>query len=263
MHKQPKVTVIIPYKENLNLLYHTIKSVFKQTYNNFEIILIFDNEDKTDLAEIKNFIKKCNKNKLSEINFKIIVNEKCLGAGYSRNIGIKKAKSKYIAFIDSDDLWKKKKLEIQISFMERKKQDFSHTSYYIIGHNGNIISSRVARKKINYKNLIQSCDIGLSTVAIRTKLLKQNNFYFPNIRTKEDYVLWLKLIRKKSYFVGINKKLTYYRKSKNSLSSNKLTSIINGYKVYRIYLNFGRLRSIYHLIILSLNYLKKVYNKSV
>ena len=263
MYKQPKVTVIIPYKQNLNLLFCTIKSVFKQTYGNFEVILIFDNEDRTDLSKIKNFIKINNKNKLSKINFKILVNKKNLGAGYSRNIGIKKTTSKYIAFIDSDDLWKKNKLEIQISIMEQNKQDFSHTSYYIISQNGKIISSRIARKKISYNELIQSCDIGLSTVVIRTNFLKQNNFFFPGIKTKEDYILWLKLIKKKSYLIGINKKLTYYRKSNNSLSSNKLTSIINGYKVYRIYLNFGRIKSIYCLIILSFNYLKKICNKNI
>ena len=113
------------------------------------------------------------------------------------------------------------------------------------------------KKKLYFKNLLKSCDIGLSTVMIDLKFLKKNNFKFPSIKTKEDYVLWLKILKKISFIKGVNSSLTNYRKRKKSLSSNKMTSIINGYRVYKDYLNMGYFESFYRLLILSLNSLRK------
>ena len=81
---------------------------------------------------------------------------------------------------------------------------------------------------------------------------------FPKIKTKEDYVLWLKLVKKVNTIRGLNNKLTYYRKTKGSLSSDKLLSLINGYKVYRNYMNYGVIKSLFYLFILSINSLKKI-----
>ena len=141
--------------------------------------------------------------------------------------------------------------------MYKYKILISHTSYNIINELGKKISIRKAKKKLYFKNLLNSCDIGLSTVMVDLSFLKKNNLKFPNITTKEDYVLWLTILKKISYIRGIEKSLTSYRKSKRSLSSNKITSIINGYRVYKYYMNMGYLESIYRLLILSLNYLKK------
>ena len=113
------------------------------------------------------------------------------------------------------------------------------------------------KKKLYYKDILNSCDIGLSTVMINLNFMKKNNFKFPKIKTKEDYVLWLKILKKTSFIKGINKNLTNYRKTKNSLSSNSFVNILNGYKVYRDYMKMGIIESLYRLIILSTNYLKK------
>ena len=255
MLNQPSVTVIIPYKNNIKYLFSALNSVFNQSYKNLRISIVYDDENKTDLYEIKKFLKNKNNKKLPSI--KIENNKKNLGAGYSRNISIKKCNTKYVAFLDSDDLWKKNKLNAQISFMEKNKQVFSHTSYYVINEKNKIIYSRTATSIIKFEQLIKSCDIGLSTVIIDTKFLKKNNYYFPKIKTKEDYVLWLKIAKNIKSIMGINKKLTYYRKVSNSLSSNRFTSLVNGYKVYRNYMNFSKIKSIYHLIILSINFFKK------
>ena len=255
MHSEPSVTVIIPFKNNIKYLFSALNSVLNQSYKNFKISIIYDDEDKTDLHKIKKFLKSKNNMKFSTV--RIEDNKKNLGAGYSRNIGIKKCNTKYIAFLDSDDLWKKDKLKIQISFMEKNKQVFSHTSYNVINSKNEIIHLRVAKPKIKFEELIKSCDIGLSTVVLNTNFIKRNNFYFPKIKTKEDFVLWLKIAKKLKIVMGLSKKLTYYRKSGNSLSSNKFVSLINGYKVYRNYMNYSKIKSIYCLIILSINFLKK------
>jgi len=256
MKKLPYVTIIIPYKNNLEYLFIALKSIFKQSYKNFKILIVYDDEDKSDLFKIKKFFK--NNFFKRKISYKIIVNKYSLGAGYARNVGIKKSNTKYLAFLDSDDIWDKNKLNIQINFMEKNNILFSHTSYHVINSNNKIISSRSARKEMIFNDLIKSCDIGLSTVIVSSSLLSKDKLMFPRIKTKEDYVLWLQIVKKIKTIRGLNIKLTYYRKTKNSLSSNKLLSLINGYKVYRNYMNYGLIKSLIYLFILSINSLKKM-----
>ena len=254
MYKVPSVTVVIPYKNNLKYLFIALKSVFNQNYQKFKIIIVYDDKNKSDLYKIKDFLKKTDKKKT--LSIKIIVNKNNLGAGYSRNVGIKNSNTKYIAFLDSDDRWAKNKLKLQIEFMEKKNILFSHTSYKIMNNN-KIISSRFAKKKIIFQDLIQSCDIGLSTVILNSNLLNKYKLFFPRIKTKEDYILWLKIIKKIKTIKGLDINLTYYRKTKGSLSSNKLLSLINGYKVYRDYMNYGLIKSLYNLLMLSINSFKR------
>ena len=135
----------------------------------------------------------------------------------------------------------------------------SHTSYIIINESGKKIALRKSKKIMSFNNILNSGDIGLSTVIIEKNFLKKNNLKFPKITTKEDYVLWLNVLKKTPYIRGINKNLTNYRKRKNSLSSNFFVSIVNGYKVYKNYMKMGHIESLYRLLILSINYLKKTY----
>ena len=259
MNKQPSVSIIIPYKDNLAYLFSALNSSLKQTYKNFEVIIIYDDENKADLKHIRKYLKTNHPKKLSKVSIEI--NKRNLGAGYSRNKGIKKSKTKYVAFLDSDDLWVKDKLKIQIEYMERNDYIYSHTSYYVINEKNDLVSIRNAKKTLSFNDLLKSCDIGLSTVIINTNFIKKNNFYFPKIKTKEDFVLWLKILKKVKFLRGINKKLTYYRKTNNSLSSDKLLSLINGYRVYRNYMKFSIIRSFYYLIILSINFVRKTVFK--
>ena len=249
------VSIIIPYYQNTHHLFLALDSIFKQTYKKFNILIIYDNKDKTDLKKINKFILKKNSNK--KFSIKIVINKKNLGAGESRNKGIKISKTKYIAFLDSDDIWHKNKLKFQIDFMNKNKAVISHTSYNVIDELGIKISSRKSKKILTFSEIINSCDIGLSTVMINLKFLKKNKLFFPKIKTKEDYVLWLRILKIIPNIKGLDKNLTSYRKRKNSLSSKNITNIINGYLVYRVYLRMNLLESIYRLIILSLNFLRK------
>ena len=139
--------------------------------------------------------------------------------------------------------------------MNKKKINASFTSYKIIDEKNNIIGRRLSDTKLSYDQLIFSCDIGLSTVILRKT--KKKNYQFPNLTTKEDYVLWLKITKSNEIFYGLKDCLVYWRKTKNSLSSDFFQKIKDGYSVYYNYLNFGLFKSLLFLNILSINYLKK------
>jgi teichuronic acid biosynthesis glycosyltransferase TuaG len=244
------VTIIIPYYKKKKFFKKTIKSVLRQTHKNFKIFLIYDDVDKSELPFVKFTLRKIK-------NVKIIFNKKNLGAGYSRNIGIKKSNSRLIAFLDSDDTWHKDKLKKQIKFMKMKKVDFSFTDYSIIDKNEKKIKIIKAPKIITYQNLLFSCDIGLSTVMINARLLKKEKF--PNLKTKEDYLLWIKLSKKKIKMLGINETLASWRKTNNSLSSSIIQKLKDAFLVYNYHLKFNFLKSLILVFLLSINSLTKKY----
>ncbi len=243
------VSVIIPYYRKKNFISFTIDSVLKQSYKNLEVIVIYDDEIDTDLELIKEIQRKDNR-------IIIIKNEKKMGAGISRNIGISNSKGKYIAFLDADDIWHTDKLKTQINFMEKHNISVSHTSYSIVNEDKKIIGKRIARNFHKLDELLKSCDIGTSTVVLK-KTLINNDIVFAPLKTKEDFVLWLKLLKTKVKIYGLDEDLMLWTKSNHSLSSSTFQKIIDGFRVYHKYMNFGFLKSIYYLICLSINFIKK------
>ena len=244
-----KASIIIPYFKKKLFIKDTINSILNQTYKNFEVIIIYDDEDKSDLYFIKKLLKK-------DKRFKFIINKTNLGAGESRNKGIKNAKGKYICFIDADDIWHKNKLELQINFMRKKNISFSHSTYKIIDKNNKVRGIRIAENYDNFLELSKSCNIGLSSVIFEKKILK-NKLKFPKIKTKEDFVLWLRILKDGTKIYAFKRNLVQWRKSENSLSSSSLQKIKDGYKVYNYYLNYNFIKSSFYLFILTLNYFKK------
>ena len=242
------VSVIIPYYKKKEYITSSINSVLKQSHKNLELIIIYDDSNHEDLIILKNLKKK-------DKRIKIFINKKNIGAGLSRNKGIKLSKGKFIAFLDSDDLWLPNKLKKQIFFMKQHKIKISHTSYYIINCKNKIIGQRKA-KDLSHKQLLKSCDIGLSTIILDKRLIK-NNTKFASIKTKEDYVLWLKITLNEKKIYALPNKLTKWRKLDNSLSSSKFQKIKDGYLVYRKYMKFGQIKSFFYLCLLSINFLLK------
>ena len=243
------VSIIIPYFRKREYIADTINSVLRQTYKNFEIIIIYDDQDKEDLKFMKKLIK-------LDKRISLIINKKSLGAGLSRNNGIKRCKGKYVGFIDADDMWKKNKLELQIKFMKEKNYLISHTNYEIIDEENNIINLKTARNFHNVNDLIRSCDIGLSSVIVKKKILTRGCL-FANLKTKEDFVLWLRILKKNIKIGGLQKNLMCWRKLDNSLSSSVIQKIKDGYCVYNKFMKFNFLKSLYFLFLLSLNSLFK------
>lgn len=241
------VSVIMPYFKKREYVEQSILSVMYQTYNKLELIIVYDDDSYKDYEYLSSICKKFN-------NIKILKNKKNFGAGESRNIGIKSSKGDLIAFIDADDYWYKNKLEKQIEFLDKYNYKFVFSNY-IIKTNKKEKTISCKSKFLNYPVLLKSCDIGLSTVLINSELIKKN--LFPNLVTKEDYVVWLQITKKKINAYCLNETLVIWNKTKNSLSSNILQKIFDGYKVYRFYENFSFFKSLLYLTILSFNSLKK------
>ena len=256
MFKKDLISIIIPYHKKRFFFKETIQSINKQSYKNYEVIVIYDDIDKSELIDVKKILKKFKFKK------KLLINDKTIGAGLSRNQGIKISKGNFIAFCDADDLWDKNKLKTQLKFMKKKKLLFSHSNYFIIDLNSKKVGKLKVPKNISYDQLLKSCDIGLSTVMISRSVIKKN--LFSSLKTKEDYLLWLKSIKHLKILKSINKELVYWRYLKNSLSSSNIQKLSDAFKLYRNHLNFSFLFSIYCVFRLSFYALIKkitVYSK--
>lgn len=197
-----KVSVIIPFYTNVNWLREAINSVLQQSYKNFEIIVINDGSKEDMTCFLKEYSKKI-----------IYVEEKNKGAAAARNKGIDVASGKYIAFLDSDDIWEKEKLEKQVEYMEANKLVWSHTSYSIFGEIAKSKNIDVSYfKGMTFPLSIISNPIATPCVMIRSSEIKNDKELRFNEKMKsgEDTFLWVKISIK--YRLGIiNESLTKVR----------------------------------------------------
>ena len=141
--------------------------------------------------------------------------------------------------------------------MKQFNLNFCYTSYDVIDKNSDFINIRNAPNYVDFKKLRNSCDIGLSTIIIKKNIFDNNKYQFTNLKTKEDYLLWMELARDGIEMKGIDNSLTSWRKSKDSLSSSTIQKLIDGYRVYRVHLGYGTLKSLFSLIVLSINFILK------
>ena len=245
----PLVSIIIPYYKKRKYFKQTLDSIKKQSFTNYEIILVYDDQDLQEKVFVSSLLARFSK-------YKLIFNKKNCGAASSRNKALKYAKGKFIAFLDADDIWSSKKLKIQVDHMLKYDSDLSYTSYYVINKNSKKIAKRKISNKIDYPKLLKSCEIGLSSVMVKKQILK--DVKFSDLKTQEDYALWLKLLRMKYKFLPINKYLVSWRKTENSLSSNIWRKLIDSFTVYYKYEKKNFINSIYSVIILSTSKLLKI-----
>ena len=119
MNNNPLISIIISYYKKKKYIKKTLNSILKQSYKNFELIFVYDQENKKDLKFIKNLLKKFK-------NTKLIINKKNIGVAKSRNLAVKFCRGKYIAFIDADDIWLKNKLKVHLLFMQKNNSNIQN-----------------------------------------------------------------------------------------------------------------------------------------
>lgn len=220
------ISIIIPAYNTEKYIKSTIYSILEQTYSNFEIILIDDGSN-VDLSDVV-------KEKFDDDRIVVITNESNLGVSASRNIGIHNAKYRYLAFMDSDDLWSKDKLEVQLKRMQKFDLSISHTSYTFINSEGDNIKGYSAARDIRTPLEYLKCtNIGLSTVMLDSEKLK--NIFFPENEQREDFLLWVKLLESGEEFHAIDLPLSKYRIHPGQASKNKISMAIYMARYYFSY----------------------------
>lgn len=222
---QDLVSVIMPSYNTSNYIAESIQSVIEQTYQNWELIIVDDcSTDCTDEV-IQPFLKD------SRIHF--CKNERRMGAAVSRNRALKKAKGKWIAFLDSDDLWRRRKLEKQIQFMEGHNYHFSYTNYSEMDENGKSNGIVVTGpKKITKRGFYDFCWPGCLTVMYDREYV--GLIQIADIRKNNDYAMWLKICRKADCYL-LNENLAMYRRGRaGSVSSHGIRTMVKWhYKLFR------------------------------
>lgn len=221
---QSNVSIIIPIHNAQSFIGDTILSVKSQTYANWELILVDDHSSDRSVEFIQQHL--CDKIQLFSIT-------EGTGAAATRNEGLRRASGRYITFLDADDLWDPRKLELQLAFMEEKGCAFSFTGYEYAGSDGVGVDKIVSvPSKINYEQALRNTTIFTSTVMFDTDKISKKLIEMPQVPS-EDTATWWKILRNGYTAYGLNIALTLYRRSQGTLSSNKKTAIKRIWNLYR------------------------------
>lgn len=219
------VSIIMPSYNTAGYIAETIRSVLAQTYSNWELIIVDDcSTDNTDDV-VAQF--------LSDSRIRYLKNEKNSGAAISRNWALREAKGKWIAFLDSDDLWVPEKLEKQIRFMETNNYHFSYTNYIEIDEQSKPNGKKITGpKKITKTGMYRYCWPGCLTVMYDAKAV--GLIQIADIKKNNDYAMWLQVCKKTNCYL-LDEVLAYYRRGRNgSISTHSYkTLIIWHYKLFK------------------------------
>ena len=232
------VSIITPVYNATRFIKDTAKSVFNQSYSNWEWILVDDCSKDNSWILLSELSK-------NDKRVKIYRNKINLKSGKTRNLAIKKAKGRFIAFLDSDDLWHPEKLNTQIPFMLNNQYYFSHTSYGYINEDGKRIKSIFhVREEVDYYHLLKRTEISCLTAIYDAEII--GKFYMSEHARKQDYALWLSILKSGTKSYGIDKELAFYRQVKNSATSNKYKLILKHITFLKETQKFSTIKALYY-----------------
>lgn len=246
-----QVSIIMPSYRAKSFLTKTISSVIDQSLAEWELLIVDDCSPDNSNTIISHYTKKDPRVKLLKL-------ETNSGPAIARNRGIKEAKGRYIAFLDSDDIWHPEKLEKQLQFMQENYTAISFTAYNMIDEKtGQPIAVHKVPKTITYKELLKSNVIGCSTVIYDTEKIGKVNF--PIIQKRQDFALWLKILKRHEPAYGLQEVLVDYMVRTDSVSSNRLSAAYFTWKVYREIEKLPFLKALYYFIHYALRGLNKYW----
>ena len=248
-NQYPLISIITPAYNSSQYIGEAVNCVKLQSFSNWEMIIVDDCSMDNTVEIIKEVIKEDGRIRLIQL-------PKNSGAAVARNTAIQNARGRYIAFLDSDDLWYPEKLEKQVTFMQENDIAFSFTSYRIINEDGTETNKIInVPKEIDYKGLLKNTIIGCLTVMLDVS--KLGLVQMPNIRTRQDTALWLSILKKGYKAYGIQEPLSKYRKVKGSISSNKLKMAKQNWRMYRDLENLSVISASWCFVNYAWNALKK------
>lgn len=233
---KPIISVVMPTYNNSIYIKKAIDSVINQKVD-YELLIIDDASTDNTYEVVKPYLSD---------RIKYIRNSKNMGVAYTRNVGIQLAVGKYVAFLDSDDWWKKDKLKEQLKILEDKNCIFCYTARELFNEDGIKLNKIIWVPRIlNYKQLLKTNYIPCSSVVLRADIAK--NIQVRHDEFHEDYLMWLRILKIYGKVYGINKPYLNTRLTRNGKSRHKLKTIKMTYGVYRC-LGLNRIKSIYYLI---------------
>ncbi|NUZ10657.1 glycosyltransferase family 2 protein [Pseudoalteromonas sp. McH1-7] len=244
------VSIIMPAYNVEAYIGLSIESVLQQVYKNWELIIVDDCSNDRTVEKVQNF--------LTDNRIRLIKNSRNLGGAGSRNKAIKAAKGRYIAFLDSDDLWIPEKLEKQVLFMLDRNIGFSFSAHTTIDEHGNILDVIDVPDKVDFRGLLKHNCIGCLTAMYDTE--PHGKIYMPLVKKRQDFALWLELLKLFDYSYAYHESLGFYRIRSGSLSRSKSDAFKYYWRVLRRVGNCGYLSAAYNLsCYLFIVFLKKKY----
>jgi glycosyltransferase involved in cell wall biosynthesis len=225
------VSIITPSFNSEKFIAETIHSVQNQSYSNWEMIIVDDCSTDKTISIVEYFANKDHRIKVYKL-------EKNSGTGVARNTGLEKATGKYIAFLDADDLWKPKKLEIQINFLINNNLPFTFSYYDCINEQGTKLDKRVeCPKNLSYRQLFFCNYVGNLTGIYEVNYF--GKIAISSIRKRQDWMLWLTILKKVKSAQPIPESLAFYRIRENSISASKVNLLKHNFAVYRRFHGFN------------------------
>ena len=219
------VSIIMPTFLCSRFLPLSVASVQAQTWQNWEL-LIADDCSPDDTYSIASALAE------KDSRIRLLRTKENAGPAAARNLALSNARGNYVAFLDSDDLWKPEKLEKQIAFMRRTGAQFSCTAYDRISEDGTVLGRVTPFQKADYKKVLYMANpVGNSTAMYDRDALGE--FRVPPIRKRNDFALWLSILKKTDYAWGMEECLACYRVRENSVSSGKLDLLKYQWELYR------------------------------
>ncbi|BAO75587.1 putative N-acetylgalactosaminyl-diphosphoundecaprenol glucuronosyltransferase [Winogradskyella sp. PG-2] len=226
---------------NDSVIEETINSVIKQTYTNWELILVDDCSSDSTIAKAEGLRNKDNR-------IKVYSHKENKGAAEARNLGTKMATGSYIAFLDADDLWDENKLELQVNVLNTTT-DVCFGSYELINSTSKPLNKKVqALKTLTYKKLLKANYIGNLTGIYNC--ISLGKIYTKDLKKRQDWLLWLEALKRSGKPAkGLSETIAYYRISEGSLSSNKSNLIKHNFNAYRKGLEFSFIKSSFYMVL--------------
>ena len=247
------ISIITPLYNSEEFILDMIKSVQAQTYQNWEMIVVDDCSQDGG----PNIVKKISK---TDERIKLISQKQHSGPSYVRNVAIELAKGRYLAFLDSDDLWHEQKLNKQLNFMKKNNYAFTYTGFEKINEEGKVISAIIPYKEeVCYYDLLKSNHIGCLTAMIDLKILGYK-MYMPDIKKRQDQGLWLEILKKIDKAYCLYEILGQYRIREGSISVNKFDNLKYQWKLYRNIEKINIVKSFYYMTFYALYGMRKYSN---
>lgn len=245
----PLVSIIMPCYNAERYIAQSIESVLAQTYQNWELII-------TDDASTDKSVEIISKYSKNDDRINVMVPDEHKGIARTRNMSISRAKGRFVAFLDSDDMWYPEKLEKQIGHMLENDLAFTYSSYEVIDAQGNS-KNRIVKDAgvMSYKKYLRNTIICCGTVVIDRE--KTGHFATPIIKTSEDMSLWLSVMKRGFDAYPVPGPLHKYRITPGSASSNKIKAACDVWRVYRKIEKLSLPKSVGNFVCYTFNAVKK------